>query len=349
MRILISLYLILLVSVSVYGKGKKQDCVIIDGVSYRILSEKEKTAEVFDYEGSRHHGASAPEWEPFDPDEKNKIRAVSIVRSIKIGNKRYTVTSIAPFSFEDSDITNVFFPPTIEKIGPYAFILSRHLRSISLPDNLKIIPKFCFYGCRLLNSVILNQGIEIIESYAFANDPTIKVMEFPASLIHLGYRAFSGTNLHLIKFNHTSDYPMASIKDVFGNLPKDLIAITSRKFDFYGRAAYIVGYNSSMELVTGNKIYTSIEPYGITFHFGRTLEELKYNPIIIGHEQVINFDPSLTLYVTPGYVSPEFKGRRFQLGCYTRGTPKFTISSDSITKIYIGPETEKSPWGYHIK
>lgn len=346
MRSIFTILLLLLATTSIYGKREKQNWVTIDDITYVILSEKEKTAEVSSYEGSRNPHTVLPEFEPYDPENK-KFCAVTILDKVKIGNKEYKVTSIGYGAFQFSHIINVFFPQSLTEIGSFAFRDCRYLRSISLPQNIKILHQFCFYNCIRLQSVKLNEGLEIIESYAFTGDP-IKKIEFPPSLIHIGFQAFVGTTIQRIIFNRPYESPAASIKDIFGNPSTDLIVITNNGSYSLG-SMYNINFISGIESIISEKNEIHINSRGTTFHFGRTIEELKHNPIVIGPEQSLYFNPSTTLYVTPGKIPPEYQGKKFILGCYTLGTPRFIISPDSITKIHIGPETERTPTGYCIE
>lgn len=69
-----------------------------------------------------------------------------------------------------------------------------HLRSVTLPDSVKIIQAKAFYDCANLCEINLPDGLHTIEQDAFLGTalPTVRL---PDSLVKLGNRAFGNTSL----------------------------------------------------------------------------------------------------------------------------------------------------------
>lgn len=63
---------------------------------------------------------------------------------------------IDAYAFFRSTISKIEFPDSLEEIRSYAFYECNHLRSITLPANLKRIGDSAFRDCRGLDTVIVN-------------------------------------------------------------------------------------------------------------------------------------------------------------------------------------------------
>ena len=78
----------------------------------------------------------------------------------------YTVTEIAPFSFNFSDITELHMPDSIETVGNLAIQNCQSLEKITFSKNLRTIALQGIICCDKLTSVTLPQTIEVIASSA---------------------------------------------------------------------------------------------------------------------------------------------------------------------------------------
>jgi hypothetical protein len=78
-------------------------------------------------------------------------------------------------------------------IGKHAFGAYSKVRNVIVPDSVRIIESQAFNYCDNLDSVVFskNSGLLTVSDYAFFNCKTITVVNLPASVEEIGYRAFS--------------------------------------------------------------------------------------------------------------------------------------------------------------
>ena len=78
-------------------------------------------------------------------------------------------------------------------IGRHAFGAYSKVRTVVIPDSIKIIETQAFNYCDYLESVVFSSGSKLqeIADYAFYNCKTIKSINIPSSVRRIGYMAFS--------------------------------------------------------------------------------------------------------------------------------------------------------------
>ena len=118
--------------------------IVVNGITYTILSLESKTVEV-----------SAP--------ENNMVYSgqIKIPANITFKNRTFQVKGVGDRAFRESRITNIVLSEGLEYLGCYAFYNSKLLRNISFPKSLKKIDDGCFYGCIFDNLTIPNTIVEI--------------------------------------------------------------------------------------------------------------------------------------------------------------------------------------------
>ena len=79
--------------------------------------------------------------------------------------------SIGESAFESSTLKEIILPPSLTKIGSYAFKNCKNLISVTLNGSFTIIPTECFSNCDKLKTFIINEDneIETIGQKAFLN------------------------------------------------------------------------------------------------------------------------------------------------------------------------------------
>ncbi len=76
------------------------------------------------------------------------------------------------------------------------------LKSVTLPDQLKVLPNHTFYGCTALEEVKFGIYLETIGDRAYSDCSSLLAVEMPTSLKSIGEDAFSGcTGLVTVKLN----------------------------------------------------------------------------------------------------------------------------------------------------
>ena len=78
-------------------------------------------------------------------------------------------------------------------IGRHAFGAYSKVRNVIVPDTVRIIESQAFNYCDYLEKVVFSKSSELltVSDYAFFNCKTITVINLPASVRNIGYRAFS--------------------------------------------------------------------------------------------------------------------------------------------------------------
>ena len=125
----------------------------------------------------------------------------------------YGVTIIGSGAFmDDTTITSVTLPASVEEISDLVFRGCRNLASINLtnvkilgpgvfqhcgftsvviPGGLTTLPEATFLSCQKLDSVTIQEGVTSIGPYAFVGNSNLKSVIIPNSVKTIGERAFS--------------------------------------------------------------------------------------------------------------------------------------------------------------
>ncbi len=107
------------------------------------------------------------------------------------------ITEIAPYAFEDSEITSVLIPNSIVKIEEYAFNNCAALRYV----NFQWDESGNHYGA--------DSHLEEVASYAFANCCSLRTISFPCGVKSIGDHAFQNcTSLGAFGWGSGSDYAL---------------------------------------------------------------------------------------------------------------------------------------------
>ena len=111
------------------------DYFVVDGISYRVVSETAATCEVtFD-------GAA------YDEFTQEYVGDIVVPSSITWGGKRYTVTSVGDNAFRGcTSLASITLPPSVTSIGEYAFYDCENLTKVVLPSSIESIGGYAFSG-----------------------------------------------------------------------------------------------------------------------------------------------------------------------------------------------------------
>lgn len=100
------------------------------------------------------------------------------------------VTSIGSCAFQDTQITTLTIPDTIQSIGFFAFYGCSSLRWLDIPNSVEEIGSFAFSGCISLTSISLPNALRCIEGSAFEDCYDLRFIDIPASLNYIEESAF---------------------------------------------------------------------------------------------------------------------------------------------------------------
>ena len=162
----IASFVVLLMTLPVWGTdGDTFTAETVEGalLTYTVISESEKTCMV---------GAEYVEY-PTLMTRANRIRKTidhqpSGDITIPEVVNGYTVIRIESFAFEDTGITSVVIPNSVETIGLAAFSRCIDLKSVKLPDQLTTIQSVTFIDCASLTHIDIPEGVTSIGHNAFA-------------------------------------------------------------------------------------------------------------------------------------------------------------------------------------
>lgn len=79
----------------------------------------------------------------------------------------YSITSIGPNAFSDSDIETVTMSDSVTEIQSYAFSSCKNLRSVTLSNNLKKLDTSVFFLCTSLEKIDIPESVEDLGIYTF--------------------------------------------------------------------------------------------------------------------------------------------------------------------------------------
>ena len=167
----------------------------------------------------------------YDADIAQKIKTAKIGEGITtIGDSAFSgckslesitfpssITSIEPYAFYGTGLTDVTIPGSVDSIGMYAFAdcfqLSsvdiengveeiehavfyrcKELKKINLPDSIHIIREGAFAECASLDEVKIPQGISYLSTDMFSKCSGLKYVEIPSNISNIGIGAFWGCN-----------------------------------------------------------------------------------------------------------------------------------------------------------
>ena len=104
----------------------------------------------------------------------------------------YPVTKISSGAFQNSSVTSITMPDSIEQISERAFYGCTSLASVCLSNSLKEIPSSCFYNNRALPSIVIPEGVRTIRDSAFYNCSALTSLIIPNTVTSIDSSAFGG-------------------------------------------------------------------------------------------------------------------------------------------------------------
>lgn len=90
-------------------------------------------------------------------------------------------------------IDKVLLPPTLKKIGTYAF-QGTALTSVNIPDNVETIEGYAFSNARQLQEVHLPDSLTSLGRYAFSACSSLRTVKIPTKLKEIPWYTFDGCN-----------------------------------------------------------------------------------------------------------------------------------------------------------
>lgn len=101
-----------------------------------------------------------------------------------------SVTTIAPYAFQNCSLSSVRIPMSVTSIGEGAFLNCMNVVSFEIPNSVTVIASKVFSGCKSLRNVFLPDNVQSIGSLAFSNCIVLTRIQLPSRLLSLGKETF---------------------------------------------------------------------------------------------------------------------------------------------------------------
>lgn len=109
-----------------------------------------------------------------------------------------TLKKIGSYAFQNTSLTSVNIPDNVETIENNAFGRVKRLQEVRLPDNLTALGGSAFEYCRNLRAVKIPSKIKVITWYAFRDCSSLQSVELHDSITGFGNESFAGCDLREI-------------------------------------------------------------------------------------------------------------------------------------------------------
>jgi len=94
--------------------------------------------------------------------------------------------------FENSGITSLVLPSSVNTIGSYAFANCDGITEVTISGNVLHIGAFAFFDCDNLTKAEMSFGLEYLGSLAFGACEKLTTAQIPASVISVGANPYAG-------------------------------------------------------------------------------------------------------------------------------------------------------------
>lgn len=198
----------ILVSSTILAYNPQSEKVRVGDICYE-LNKDNKTASVMNssdyYYIVNNLNAS---WYHNRRDEERAMEKLSYKGDIKIPSaimhdgQIYEVTEISFRAFEYcKNLRSIIIPNSVKVIEAQAFVGCSGLISVVLPQDLKRIEQQTFWSCSSLTSIQIGNKVQYIGRDAFSNCRSLKTLIVPATVKKIEYNAFEYVNNIIYKGN----------------------------------------------------------------------------------------------------------------------------------------------------
>lgn len=146
-----------------------------------------------------------------------------------------TLKKIGTYAFQRTALTSVNIPDNVETIEENTFRYVKQLQEVHLPDSLTSLGNGAFAGCRSLRAVKIPTKLKMIPPYTFQGCKSLQSVELHDSITGFGDYAFEDCGLREITLPKSTSWVGSNAFDVNANLSKvtlneGLISISDRAF-----------------------------------------------------------------------------------------------------------------------
>ena len=101
------------------------------------------------------------------------------------------ITSIGREAFDNTGLTRLELPSSLEEIEQYAFRNCNNLTHVTIPSNVSQVRRAAFQGCKSLQTIVVSEGVKYIDDYAFYDCGNLISVSLPKSVRYLGNGTFN--------------------------------------------------------------------------------------------------------------------------------------------------------------
>lgn len=131
-----------------------------------------------------------------------------------------TLKKIGSFAFQGTALTSVNIPDNVETIKECAFSQVRQLQEVHLPDSLTSLGNYAFAECRSLRTVKIPTKLKTIPDYTFQNCRSLQSVELHDSITAFEDYSFDNCDLHEITLPKSTTWVGGSAFKGNANLSK---------------------------------------------------------------------------------------------------------------------------------
>lgn len=114
-----------------------------------------------------------------------------------------TLTAIANYAFQSSQLSKITLPEGLETIGTYAFASSM-ITSMEIPSSVTSIGIWAFSACTKLTTVTFAKNSQVTNLTHVFRTSAIQTIEIPASVTNLSYTFYQCKSLKTVTFEEGS-------------------------------------------------------------------------------------------------------------------------------------------------
>lgn len=191
--------------------------------------------------------------------------------SVTYNNKKYTVTEIGRFAFNDADITDYRLPLSLKVIRENAFGFSK-ASTIAIPDGVEVIESGAFWHS-LVKTIIIGSGVKYIGDGAFKGCSILKTLVFrPQKAPNHESRGYEiGNSKTSVIVPQLSGYEGSEIARVIAGTMIEPIHFKQNKFEYSGVTPtldYVKKINTASTQRDMNLKNKDVGTYEQTFNIG---------------------------------------------------------------------------------
>lgn len=166
-----------------------------------------------------------------------------------------TLKKIGSYAFQRTSLTSVNIPDNVETIEEYAFSNARQLQEVHLPDSLTSLGNYAFEECRSLRTVKIPTKLKTIPDYTFQNCRSLQSVELHDSITAFEDYSFNNCDLREITLPKSTTWVGGNAFNGNTNLSK--VTLNEGLIDIWAEAFYNTAIDTLNCPSTLRNIYSS--------------------------------------------------------------------------------------------